>query len=307
METTACGLCGSRDSAPFLQLTDLMFERPEATSTLVRCQNCGLIYQNPRPTPAEMAEHYPEEYDCYGSDPVSADTPWLLRQVYGYGLRKRTRAVRRHLRGGRLLDVGCASGNFLIAMRQHPGWALQGVEISPYAAALAREQGLDVFTGTLEEAGHPDEHFDAVTLWDVFEHLHDPVGTLAEIRRIMKPGGVLVMRVPNADSWDAHLFGRYWAGYEPPRHTYVFGIRTLRRILQEGGFQILDLACNIGGYPTFMLSLRFWLTGRETPPARRDRLLRALGHPLMRALTAPLFFLAGLGLKGPLVIATARK
>ena len=115
------------------------------------------------------------------------------------------------------------------------------------------------------------------------------------------------MRVPNLDSWDARIFGRYWAGFEPPRHTYIFSIESLRRYLDRAGFTKISMACNIGSYPTFVLSVRFWLTGRNVPPHRRERIIAALHHPLMRLISAPFFFLANSGLRGPLVIAAARK
>lgn len=306
METVDCNFCGSARSERLYVLPDMMFGRPDAASTLVRCLDCGLVYQNPRPTPAEMAEHYPEEYDCYGGNPLAAGS-WLSRQAYRYGLNKRIRTVTRYARGGRLLDVGCATGNFLLGMREAPGWTVQGVELSPHAAGIARGAGLDVFTGTLEQAAFPADHFDAVTLWDVFEHLHDPAAALQEVHRVLKPGGVLVMRVPNLDSWDARFFGPHWAGFEPPRHTYVFGIRTLRAFVTRAGFRIRRLACNIGGYPTTVLSARFRMTANGMPPERRDRVIRLLWSPVVRLLSAPFFFLLGLGLKGPLVIVTAQK
>lgn len=307
MEHTTCNLCGSAEADLFYELPDLLLDRPQVRTTLVRCRVCGLVYQNPRPTFAEMGQHYPPEYDSYAPNPLAARAPWLLHRAYAYGVHKRTRSVTRLKRGGKLLDVGCATGTFLLGMRAHPGWDLHGVEVSPHAAAIARSEGLTVAEGTLEQAAFPDGHFDAVTLWDVFEHLHDPAATLAELHRILRPDGVLVMRVPNLDSWDARLFGRNWAGLDAPRHTYVFGLQSLRSLLERAGFTGLEMACNIGSYPTFALSVRFWLTARGVPPARRNRLMRALEHPAARLLTAPLFYLAGLGLRGPLVTVTARK
>jgi SAM-dependent methyltransferase len=197
---------------------------------------------------------------------------------------------------------------FLREMQNNVGWEVYGVEINEFAACVAREQHwLDVRVGTLEQAAFPDEFFDAVTLWDVLEHLHDPVASLREIRRILKLDGVLVIRVPNANSWDAALFGRYWAGLEPPRHLYVFTPNTLGALLTANSFRAKSWSSNIAAYTTFLLSLRLWSNAQKRPNAARDFLIRSLHHPLMRLLVAPVFYLDGIGLRGPLMVVTAFK
>ena len=306
MEQVICNLCKSDSPHLLFQLPDLLLGREEGLSTLVRCRVCGLIYQNPRPTPSEMPAHYPPEYESYVNPGEGREVAPLLQQAYRYGMDKRCRYVTRVKSGGRILDVGCATGLFLLNMRRQPGWEVHGVEISPHAAAIARQQGLDVFTGDLEEAQFAGASFDVITMWDVFEHLHDPAASLAEIRRVLKPDGLLVLRVPNEGSWDARIFGRYWAGYDAPRHLYIFDRRTLTEMLARNGFTTVSASCGIGSYPTFVLSVRFWLRARGTPPDRQGRVARLLYHPLMRLLTAPLFYLYGLGLRGPLLVVTAR-
>ena len=306
METVACNLCGSTSFTPIHQIPDYLLER-DVQTTLVQCKNCGLMYQNPRPTLEEMGTHYPPEYESY-APPPGKNTPRLLQMAYDYGRFKRARMITRVKAGGRLLDVGCSTGTFLLSMRDKPGWTVQGVEISEHPARIARdEHGLDVFTGTLETAHFPEATFDAITLWDVFEHVHDPVATLREIHRVLKPGGVLLMRVPNGDSWDAKLFGPTWAGLDAPRHLYVFGLKTLRQMLEQQKFHISKLSCEIGSYPTFVLSVRFWMVQRGWDPQRREKIARWLYHPFVRILTSPFFYLYGLGLRGPLVIAVASK
>ena len=306
METTLCNLCGSAASAPLYQIPDYLLER-DGQTTLVQCQECGLIYQTHRPTLAEMGAHYPPEYESYALPP-GKQTPRLLKLAYDYGKFKRTRIITRVKGGGHLLDVGCSTGTFLLAMREKPGWQVSGVEISEHAAQIARDDyRLEVFTGTLDEAAFPADTFDAVTLWDVFEHLHDPSGTLHEIHRVLKPGGVLVLRVPNADSWDAKLFGKTWAGLDAPRHLYVFGRKTLQQILEKAQFRVDQWSCEIGSYPTFVLSVRFWMVQQGWKPGPRAQITRWLSHPVVRVLFSPFFYLYGLGLRGPLLIVVATK
>lgn len=307
MEIVACNQCGATAATPvFVAVPDILLERPAVRTTLVRCDRCGLVYQNPRPTLAAMGQHYPDSYESYNLDGDAARRSWLLRRALQVGLDKRARTVMRFRRGGYLLDVGCATGIFLNGMRRFPGWTLHGVDPSEHAAAIARRlPGVQIVTGTLEQAAYPDAMFDAVTLWDVFEHLHDPAATLQEIRRVLKPDGVLALRVPNLSSWDAKLFGRGWAGLDTPRHLYLFDRVTLPRMVESQGFRVLRLDCAIGSYPTFVLSLRFWLYRRGFSAERRAKIARRLYSPAMRLLSAPLFYLYGLRRRGPLLTLVA--
>jgi SAM-dependent methyltransferase len=308
MESTTCNLCGADNSSPYARIPDLLLDRPQTHAQLVRCNHCGLIYQNPRPTPAEIGAHYPPSYESYADYRRTAQGR-LMRLAYDYGMNKRCRFVTAAApRGGRLLDVGCAAGSFLTAMRDKPGWEVEGVELSVETAQIARERnGLKVFAGTLEEAAFPDNHFAAVTLWDVLEHLHDPVGTLVEIRRILQPGGIVVIRVPNLASWDAAIFGQYWAGLDAPRHLYVYTPETLARSLTSGGVELIDQSTAIGSYPIFALNVRFWMNAHGIAPGTKAIVSKALYNPASRILSAPAFFLPSVLGVGPLLVATARK
>ena len=308
MEHTVCNLCGSTNAAPVVNdLPDFLLHRNGVSTALVKCTECGLVYQNPRPTFVEMVAHYPSDYESYAPEPDVENSSWLLRQAIRYGVAKRCRYVTRYKRTGRLLDVGCATGIFLQGIRNSGNWEPYGVEINEHVVHIAQEHRLDVRLGTLEQAGFADEFFDVVTLWDVLEHLHDPAGSLREIYRILKPDGILVIRVPNASSWDSRLFGRYWAGLDSPRHLYVFTPLTLDALLAANHFQSIARSSQIGGYPTFLLSLRFWSGARDKPSKARDFLIKFLYHPFMRLLSAPLFYLGGIGLRGPLIVTTATK
>jgi SAM-dependent methyltransferase len=308
MQTVSCNLCCSEDYEISYLLRDLLLDRNDVKASLVRCKNCGLVYQNPRPTPTEMEFHYPPKYESYTSLTDSTPASWLLKRAYRYGFDKRGRAVTRYKEGGKLLDIGCATGNFLVNMRKREGWEVYGVDTSQHAVQMANEQhGLDVFCGTLEEANFPENFFHAITLWDVFEHLPDPSGSLVEIQRILKPDGILVLRVPNLHSWDARIFGSAWAGLDAPRHLYVFTPRTLSAMVTKQRFKIVRMSCEIGSYPTFVLSLRFWLLSRSIRKPIREKIARIMYHPLMRLASAPFFYIYGLGLKGPLLTMTAMK
>jgi len=254
-----------------------------------------------------MVAHYPSEYEPYSLAFEAQNTSWLLKRAIQYGIDKRWHYITRYKKSGRLLDIGCATGTFLRGARNHGNWDLYGVEINEHAAQVARMHGINVRLGTLEQSGFEDAFFDVVTLWDVLEHLHNPASTLREIYRIIKSDGILVIRVPNAISWDAKIFGRYWAGLDSPRHLYVFTPKTLDALLWANKFNPISRNSQIGAYTTFLLSVRFWNSAISKPSRIRDILIKTLYHPIMRLTSAPFFYLMGLGLRGPLMVYIATK
>lgn len=240
------------------------------TFHLVRCDACSLLYQTPRPTPAEIGRYYPPNYAPH----AAIEPARLLKQR---GIQKRCQVILAHRTSGRLLDVGCASGTFLAAMRMHGGWEVQGVELSAEAAARARQTwGLTVYNGELLAAGLPDAAFDVVTLWDVLEHVHAPRIVVQEAARLLAPGGLLVLRTPHLESLNCRLFGPYWGGWDLPRHLYLFPQPVLRRLLIEAGFTSLQTLFPLGTYADLQISLGFWINSLPVPA------LRAIMMPLSR-------------------------
>ncbi len=308
MENVLCNLCGSEQSEQLCQnLPDYYLNTPDVHATFVRCTNCGLIYQNPRPTFEEISKYYEGDYPPFVPQSGKPKSGWLITKSVQYGQNKRRRDVIRKKSGGKLLDVGCASGAFLENFKAFSGFELYGVEINSQAADAARKLGLDIRTGTLKEASFSADFFDVITMWDVLEHLHDPVASLNEIWRILKPGGVIVMRVPNGECLDAFLFRCTWAGWDPPRHLFVFTSKTLRKILAKTGFLELDARYNSDAYPSFLLSLRFKLGASASPAAWKNRLFKILHHPIAQLISAPFFFLIGMSKRGQTMVVSAQK
>ena len=260
METTACPLCGATESHLRYMLSDALLGLP-GTFTLVECGTCGLLYQNPRPSLAAIGMYYPPEYDPFVPPPWS--NPKRQQQLsHLYGLKKRWKLVERHTSSGpgkrRVLDVGCATGVFLAAGSDR--WQKVGVELTAEAAQVARSQfGLTVYQGTLEQAPLDGQQFDAITMWDVLEHLHTPHASLQRVRELLRPDGIFVARVPSLSSWDSRLCGRYWAGLDQPRHLFIPDERTLTQMLEQAGFRVVELTCLGGTYGVLLLSWRFWL------------------------------------------------
>jgi SAM-dependent methyltransferase len=253
MELVVCNSCGSGTSKPILTGVDLTCHTP-GSFTIVRCRECGLSYVNPRPAVSDMGQHYPQTYGEHTE--AHLDNSFASTQAD---------LVRSYFREpGAVLDIGCASGAFLLDMQMHE-WRVAGTDTSERALALARSAtGGDIRLGGLEPDAFSPACYDAVTLWSVFEHLHDPLATLRVVRTVIKPAGFLFLVMPNFRSLERLLFRRHWFALELPRHLYHFTPKTLDGLLGLGGFRI-DTLRHSSGHDIFRASVRL-IAGRSTPP-----------------------------------------
>lgn len=305
-ERVNCPLCGANKSDRLYMLEDYHTKQP-GTFTLVQCAECGLVYLNPRPTVETMSVYYPATYRPH-IPLVLEHLPWSKRWLVQYGLWKRCRPLLESHSSGKILDVGCGTGHFLAAMKKHGNWETIGVDLNLDAVTFAKDVlKIEAYVGNIEDIKFPSHTFDAVTMWDVLEHLYDPRQTLLEIRRVLKAKGQLLLRIPSLDSLDARLFGIYWSGLDAPRHLMVFSPKTLRRLLAETGFSIKRMWCMSGSHASFVISLRFLLTHNKQARWSDDLLLKILSSPLGHTISAPYFFLLDKFRLGPEITVLARK
>jgi SAM-dependent methyltransferase len=306
MAPAVCVLCGADNSDVLFFGHDRQYGLP-GQFAVHRCCRCGAFYLSPRPDQRTLGQYYPENYAPYTPiDRHSAST--LKRWGFNYGVLKQVRAVLSRVPGpGRALDVGCATGAFLAALRRW-GWRVQGVEINPQVAAYARKQaGFEVFVGDLVEAAYPADTFDLVTFWDVLEHLPNPHQALQEAARITRPAGSLVLSLPSPESLEARLFGKYWAGWDVPRHLWLCPRLALTRLLQDNGWEVRKLMYLRGRQWLLALSLRFWLEEQGLPDLLRRGILKIVGSLPAQVLLWPYFIvLERVGL-GSIMVVFARK
>lgn len=230
-----CPLCRSSEAGWLFDTTDAMNVTRSAFS-VVECGRCGLFSINPRPAHEELLALYPQDYEPFWA-PLDEEPNglrrWLRRRHWGI----RCRAVHRaRPEGGRLLDIGCATGHFLHELCRDKHWQGVGIDINEGALEVARRQGVNVLLGELTKLSLPPASFDVVTIWEVIEHVPDPAKTLIEIHRILQPGGTLLLSTPNGQSLQARFWREHWHGWELPRHIQVFSSRTLHQLLVEKGF-----------------------------------------------------------------------
>lgn len=272
-----CLLCQEEGELLYSDLRDRLFGAPGNWS-LMQCPKCQLVWLNPRPIPDDIGKLYSQYFTHQALDAPKSVLAGLKRSLkasilqssFGYQMEDSNRIIGsllskigplrdiaggnvRYLNGsekGRLLDVGCGNGIFLDQMKQL-GWEVVGVEPDEGAASVAVQKfGLEVFQGSLEEAKFPNGHFNAITLNHVLEHVLDPIELLKECRRVLRPGGKLVVATPNIRSLGVYVFGEYWRGLEVPRHLFLFSTRALGACAKAAELNIQDLrtTANLGRF-----------------------------------------------------------
>jgi 2-polyprenyl-3-methyl-5-hydroxy-6-metoxy-1,4-benzoquinol methylase len=244
LEDAPCPLCAGSSLAldePVLIGRDLLHEVP-GEFAVVRCRACGLMRTNPRPSPSSIGQFYPDHYGPYLSSRIQGDPPpqtrirRALRVLFKRVFRFNTDNIP-ELPPGRMLEIGCASGNFLHRMAKD-GWDVKGIEFSTSAAKTALDLGYEVHIGPLETAPVPGEPFDLIVGWMVLEHLHDPLSGLRKLRECAKADTWLVLSVPNAGSVEFCVFKQYWYALQLPTHLHHFTPRTLENLLERAGWRL---------------------------------------------------------------------
>jgi len=225
-EHIACDLCGADDPA-------FLFEKD--TFHYVRCRRCELVYVTPR-----LRDHVQQQdsfYNIVTNGNVEAAAEWDRRPRR---MRSLTRVARDYLtykQTGALLDVGCSFGAFLEAA-ESVGWKAYGVEVASKPASIAGRHH-DIFCGSLSDAPYEPSSFDVVRLNNVIEHVLSPRALVSDIKRVLRPGGLFAISTPNVESFTAALQGMGWRYVQGGHHIYLFGLRTMGRLLKTEGFKIL--------------------------------------------------------------------
>ncbi len=226
-----CNLCGADDTRQRYRVNGW---------TIVSCQHCGLIYVNPMPDAETLRAFYTEEFFRGNRRPTGYADYLRDKEIHMHQFRTYWPLIRQKFsHPGCVLDIGCALG-FFLDMARAEGWETVGVELSEFAARWAKDKlGLDVRTGTLLNVHLPKNSFNVITLWATIEHLADPIGTLREAHRVLKPGGLILIITGEVEGILDKLSRGLCSWYEPPAHLYYFSARTLRAMLQKAGFRAL--------------------------------------------------------------------
>jgi SAM-dependent methyltransferase len=209
----------------------------QETFSLVDCAVCGFRFTNPRPDQSSVGRYYMADNYISHSNSAESIQDKLYQLARKWGLRKKYHIIHHLQPHGKVLDVGCGTGEFLAHLMSR-GYLVQGVEPS----LKAREQvianhGISVMPAL--DLVPSQEQFQIVTLWHVLEHLPDLRATFKRLFALLADRGVLVIAVPDRGSWDANYYGRQWAAWDVPRHFSHFRQQDIHALLQEHGFKLV--------------------------------------------------------------------
>ena len=234
---SACPICAGASLLPAIEVVDHSVSRERFH--LMDCACCGFRFTNPRPAASELGRYYhSEDYISHTNTSLTLRDR-LYQRARSWALSRKYRLLRRYEPHGRVLDMGCGTGEFLAHLKSR-GYLVQGVEPSTKAREQAiANHSLDVVPG-LDAVTH-SERFRVITLWHVLEHLPDPRATLKKLYALLADKGLLVIAVPDRGSWDARHYGPDWAAWDVPRHLSHFRQQDLRALLQDHGFEIVRI------------------------------------------------------------------
>jgi SAM-dependent methyltransferase len=271
----ACPVCSSeRTRVRWPRLGDRLFRTTDERFAVHRCDACGAHFLWPVPELSRLARYYPDDYWVGPSDrqPGRAQGG-LLEKYRRFVLRDHVGFVGRVLAAQRarglpvrVLDVGCGDGSFLEALGER---AAMGMDLSRPALRAVRARGFPAVRGVLTGCPLRPGSFSLVTAFHFLEHVHPVEPVLAAMKALLAPGGEIVVQVPNCDSWQAQLLGRYWAGYDVPRHLVDYSARTLCAVLDRCGFAVVATNHHcLRDNPTTVANS---VVPRLYPPARMSR------------------------------------
>ncbi len=262
-----CFLCGSPGRCLYTSLTERGFSSNKKWSFHV-CSNsnCGLVWLCPQPSPEDFGSLYRDSYfthavvrpNLLGKIKTNIENNRRLGRFLGYSI------IPSELSRGKLLDVGCGSGEYLKRM-QDLGWEVEGVEPDAKSVRIASEQlGLKVHLGTIEIIDFPSGEIDVISLNHVLEHVADPLNLLQSCYRILKKNGSIIIRTPNAASLGHRIFRSSWYPLDVPRHFFLFSRDNISNLVKKAGFKISRMQTTARGARGVFSSSCFYAATRES-------------------------------------------
>jgi SAM-dependent methyltransferase len=259
-EQIICPVCQDKNVTLFFEGTDFFLTKEKFS--IWKCGTCEVKFTTPVPGENEISRYY--ESDEYISH--DAQKGGLVNRIYKlarkFAIRSKYNLVKKYSKGRKLLDIGCGTGEFLHFCAEK-GFNCQGIEPNGKARAFAKRK----YNLSIREKIHftPEERgsLDCITMWHVLEHIEDPGATLRTLGEVLRPDGILIIALPNPDSWDARYYEKFWAAFDLPRHLFHFNRQSFLNLAKNAGFiPVKILPQKLDSFYISMLSEKY-LTGRS--------------------------------------------
>lgn len=291
-ESAICPICDSTACYDFSS-RDLMFDHYERYDYF-KCTDCYSVFQHPMPTDEKINSFYPTDYSVFDAASQTRKISPLKKAIYslkhGYSHLQPTPFFKHlatvaspfykldkpdYIENGTLLDVGCGNGRYLSTMRTL-GWDVQGVELSENGLKVCQAANLPVHHGDLASAAFPEESFDVITVRHVVEHIRDIHSLMAELARILKPNGKLMIETPNSHALGRSYCGANWYANDVPRHLILFSIDNLSRLGTAHGLQMSNYRFDTS--PKIILNSLDYITENKGKRSKKVRWKRFLAR-----------------------------
>ena len=220
-----CPYCESNNSSLYLELKDYFLTQEDFE--IVKCCDCGLLYTTPRPPSEKLGDYYKSENYLSHKENKHGFIPRIYEFVKSFNLKNKLKIATKGKGTGNILDIGCGVGDFLLCSKQ-AGWSVEGIEPSDDAKKIAEERLQTVVHNPNEIDTLPSGFYDVITMWHVLEHVEDIKTEVAQLYRLLKPSGRLVIAVPNYRSYDAQYYKDKWAAWDVPRHLSHFDRESIK-------------------------------------------------------------------------------
>lgn len=233
-----CPWCGTPFNHEYLKVKDYFLS--QESFAVFECDHCHLLFTAPRPASEALGAYYKSDQYYSHQENKHGFIPKLYETVKSFNLRHKVHLATSDLKQGSVLDIGCGVGDFLLYMKKE-GWQVVGMEPDSDAQTVAEKR---LGFRPLSPSDYPTlahASFDLITMWHVLEHVEDLHFQLDELYRLLKPGGRLLLALPNYQSFDAHYYQAFWAAWDVPRHLNHFSSDTIRAIVSSKSFKPIDI------------------------------------------------------------------
>jgi len=248
MNMSLCPICNSKMKFNFTTKDYLVSGE---SFDIVECESCFLRVTKPFPDKENIANYYSSDEYISHSENRSGIFDYIYGFVRSYQLNKKRKLIGKYFdnNSGKILDIGCGTGEFLQIMKKY-NWDISGVDTSDKARKIVKSK-LNIHVKDPKDWINSNEKFDVITCWHSLEHVHEPWLYLEKIKKILNPGGLLIVALPNYQSTDAKIYKEFWAAYDTPRHLYHFTIQSMNKMIHPQGFTIQSI-CRMNFDPFYV-------------------------------------------------------
>ncbi len=265
LEETTCCVCETHHAQEIGSGMDYEYHSSPQTFSALQCDNCSLVYLNPRPAMTEFERIYPSNYHAFN---FSEKDFGLVFKIRAWLESRRALSWCKNIPdNAHILDVGCGDGFHLKLLNKYgkKDWQLEGVDFDERAVTMARKSGLTVHQGKVQTAALSKETYDLAFMIQTIEHLDNPPEVLMHINSLLKPGGKLVIVTDNTGSIDFKWFKkRYWGGYHFPRHWNLFNRKSLAALAVKTGYKVESIDTQVSPV-NWVYTCHNYLVGRNAP------------------------------------------